>query len=176
MEILTELGFSKTDMYMLLLCPLFTTVGGLVHVLMTSCDLSKWPVISPPTEFNFSSTGWKSNALELMKIGFKHVINLPAALIHPPYWVFARLALSALTGLVVGLYFVGSFPSSPGGVARIFALCVIIGYVAPSFWLAKEKWMLTIIESDFFKFKVAEIIKQASNDRKALEKENDRPS
>jgi len=97
---------------------------------------------------------------------------MPAALVHPPYWIFARIALSGLTGLVVGLYFVGTFPSSPGGVARIFAMCVFIGYVARTIWLAKEKWVLTIVESDVFKEQLTKVIKSVVVDAAVTNKSN----
>ena len=143
-------------------------------MLIVSCDLSKWPVIKPVTELELSASDWKLKAHELTVFALKRILSMPAALVYPPYWIFARLALSVLTGLVVGLYFVGTFPSSPDGVARIFAMCVFIGYAAPTIWLAKEKWVLTIVQSDVFKDQLAKIIKQVVFDAKMKEEENEK--
>jgi hypothetical protein len=103
METLIDLGFSELDIKILFLCPLFTAIGGLVHVLMVSCDLSRWPAIKPVTELELSSNDWKSKAHEITAFVLKRILSMPAALVHPPYWIFARIALSGLTGLVIGL-------------------------------------------------------------------------
>lgn len=116
MNILTEFGFNSIDIKMLLLCPFFTTIGGPAHILMVSCDLSNWPVIRLSPELELSSGNWREKINELTVFMLKRVLVVPVVLIHSPYWIVARLALSALKDLVVGLYFVGSFPTpSPEG-------------------------------------------------------------
>lgn len=144
MEILSELGFSNIDIKMLILCPLFSSVGGIIHALMLSCNLSKWPACAI-TDFQLP-TGNKEKLHKVLAYTVNCIIALPRVLLHPPYWILAKVSLSALTGLIIALYFVGIFPpvepgviANPEGVARIFALCIFIGYMAPMLWIAKEK-------------------------------------
>ena len=171
-DVLATLNFSETDILMLLLCPCFSAIGGLLHVLMSSCDLTRWPTIRLSADVDLSSGDWKSKAIELTVFAFKRVLMAPVVLIHAPYWILARLALSLLTGLIVGLYFVGVFPDSPGGIARIFALSVFIGYVSPILWLAKEKWVLSVVESETFKIELSKAVTQAYENSKATEEKS----
>lgn len=172
MNVLIELGFSKLDIEMMWVSSIFTTIGGLLHVLMKTYDFSKWPVIEPPANVGLSSSDRHSKAIEFAEFVIKQVMVLPSALIHPPCWIITRLSVSMLTGLIVGLYFIGVFPSSLGGIARISILCIFIGYQAPTLWFAKERWVLAVIESDVFKEQLSKAIKKASDDFKAIEKEN----
>ena len=176
MDILAKLYFSEEEITMLYLCPIFAAIGGFLHILMSSCDLTKWPESKPSSDLNLSSGDWKSQAYKLVEFVLKGVIKLPVVLIHSPYWIVARLALSVLTGLIVGLYFIGVLPESSGGIARIFALSVFIGYVSPILWLAKEKWVLSVVESKVFKDQLSKTIMEAYNGSRAVEKEKNKPT
>lgn len=49
-------------------------------------------------------------------------------------------------GLVVALYFIGSIQSNISSVARILALCILLGYQAPNIWHSQEKVLKKIID------------------------------
>jgi len=177
MEILTELGFSSIDINMLILCPFFSAIGGIIHVLILSCDLSKWPACAI-TDFKLPTDN-KKKLDEALAFVANRIMALPRVLLHPPYWILAKVSLSALTGLIIALYFVGIFPpvapgviGNPEGVARIFALCIFVGYLAPMLWIAKEKQILTIIESEAFQERLSKIIINNANNGKDR-KDND---
>jgi len=154
MDLFTDLGFSTLDIKILLLCPLFTAVGGFAHK----------PLGRSSIELKLTSgENWKMNLFRFMAFCYAKVCEWVTLLLHPPIWILGRLLLSGVTGLVIGFYFSGTVPLSPppGDVARILATCIIIGYAAPKFWLAKKKWMLDVVKSDEFKGHLNQAIKEA---------------
>lgn len=163
MEILTTLGFTKIDINMIFLCPFFSSVGGIIHILMLSCNLSKWPDCEI-TDFHLPTDN-KEKLHKALSFSIKYLIALPRVLINSPYWILARISLSALTGLIIALYFVGIFPQTAGGISRILILCISIGYMAPMLWVAKEKWIVNVIESKAFQERLLNLISDISDER-----------
>ncbi len=155
-KMLLDFGFSTIDIDMMILCPFFGAIGGLMHFLMLSINLRKWPVYSGK---GLTLEKYEGNKFEKMLWFFADCIMLlPQFLLDimfsKPFWILARISLSSFTGLMVALYFVGIFPSTdcnPTGPARVLALCIVIGYMAPALWLAKEHWFLMMIAPSSFK-------------------------
>ncbi len=56
------------------------------------------------------------------------------------------LLISLALGLVVALYFVGSIKSEMSSVAKILALCILLGYQSPNFWSSQEKVLKKMID------------------------------
>ena len=49
-------------------------------------------------------------------------------------------------GLVVALYFVGAITDSISSVARILALCILLGYQAPNIWQSQEAAIKRLVD------------------------------
>ncbi|MGH7491531.1 MAG: hypothetical protein ACREOO_03965 [bacterium] len=110
MDLLTGLGFSKTDYQLFWICPIFSLIGTLISVFASDMNLAK-----PNT----------SGKLVILWIYFE--------------WAIRRLYMGAATGLIVALYYVDVSSDSPASLARIFLLSIIVGYSAPRFWSTLEK-------------------------------------
>lgn len=148
LEILTEIGFKSQDISLLALCPLFSVIGGFVHMLMLRADFSRIPN---------SSVGHVSLLSVIERIG----------------WSVSRLLLSAAIGLVFGLYLVGALTESPNTVARILAFSIILGYAAPRLWASQEKIVNEVVderlrkilkESDLFESKGTKVVSEAEEE------------
>ena len=54
--------------------------------------------------------------------------------------------IGLILGFVVALYFVGAITNNITSVARIFALCVLLGYQAPKIWSLQERLLQDAVE------------------------------
>lgn len=54
--------------------------------------------------------------------------------------------VGGILGLVVALYFVGAITEHVTSLARVLALCILLGYQAPNLWRAQEKILGSIVE------------------------------
>lgn len=54
--------------------------------------------------------------------------------------------VGAVLGFVVALYFIGAVSDHLTSLARILALCILLGYQAPSLWRTQERILSTIVE------------------------------
>lgn len=115
------LGFSAQDLLLIKLCPIFAVIGGIVHIVLIRDDFS----VFPDKPVGLASTGTAFNRLT---------------------WMFARLALSYIVGLVFALYLVGALTESPTTIARILAFSVLVGFAAPKLWKSQEKVLTELIE------------------------------
>ena len=117
-----DLGFSKYDFALLLLCPLGALIGSCAFAITTTIPLE------PPTEDHH------------YVLAPKHIRVARGA------WLFLRLILGAILGLLLGLYFVGAIQETPSTLAKVVALSIIAGYAAPKIWLAQDKIISSQIE------------------------------
>jgi hypothetical protein len=120
MDFLYDIGFSKQDIMLIILCPLSSMIGGLVHFLVLETDFSKMP--------GRAFLGQKEDVLGRVK------------------WIIGRLIISSVLGLVIGLYFVGALVEGPTIVARIIAFSIFVGYAAHKVWVSSDKVIAKIIE------------------------------
>ena len=129
-EFLTELGFKKYDLALLLFCPAGAVLGSFAHAMLTSinpdqppCDEKRVRVASP---------------------------RLAAA---RGSWLVLRLSLGAILGLVIALYFIGALQENLTTLAKIIALSILLGYGAPKIWVAQERLLLDrvryLVEREF---------------------------
>ncbi len=54
--------------------------------------------------------------------------------------------VGAVLGFVVALYFIGAVSDHLTSLARILALCILLGYQAPSLWRTQERIVSNIVE------------------------------
>lgn len=163
-ELFGDIGFTGADLGLMLFCSFFSAVGGLVHILVRSDDVSNWPPDPELPEFTPPASGYldsfKGFFLRFLCNGFRHA---PHFLSRRPTWIVARLVLSMITGLLVALFFVGTAPVPPIAhySAKILILSIIAGYLAPSLWMIKERMILDFLESTAFKNLLVEQITSA---------------
>jgi hypothetical protein len=119
---LLELGFSKQDIWMLLLCPLCSVFGSIINIFSIDMDLNE------PLNKGNCTKGFENNIFYWE-------------------WFFRRIFIGMITGLIIALYFVGALTSSSTTIARILAFSILIGYASPKFWIAQEKILISLIES-----------------------------
>jgi len=119
---LLELGLSKYDIALLILCPASAAIGSFAFAI--NATISEMP---PKEE---SKTYFVSEKLQKARGA----------------WLFLRILLGAIMGLFLGLYFVGSIQESPSTIAKIVALSLLFGYAAPKIWLAQDKVIASQVE------------------------------
>lgn len=120
MELLIELGFSKQDAFIIFLCPVFSVLGGVVHLMQLDTDFNKLP----------SGGG----------------LHKPGAIIGRLKWSVSRFSISFVIGLVFALYFVGSVNDGPSAIAKLLAFSIMLGYVAPRVWSSQDNIIAPAIE------------------------------
>jgi hypothetical protein len=110
------LGFSQFDVALIILCPIGGVIGSFAYAIVDSID----PTNSPKKEDQvvFNSKGLQE---------------------HRGAWLGLRCTLGAILGLVIGLYFIGAIQENPTTIAKILALSILAGYVAPKVWTAQDK-------------------------------------
>ena len=113
-EYLVELGFKQYDIALLLLCPLGAVLGSIAHVLLQVMNPNR-----PP------------------RLGSMRIVS--AADVGRYAWIAGRLALGAILGLVIALYFIGALQENLTTLAKIVALSVLLGSAAPRLWIMQEK-------------------------------------
>lgn len=117
-----DLGFSKYDIALLLLCPVGAVIGSFAFAI--TATISDKP---PTREHHFT---FASNQLRAAR----------------GMWIVLRLMLGAILGFLLGLYFVGAIQETPSTLAKVVALSIIAGYAAPKIWLAQDKVVSSQIE------------------------------
>ncbi|WP_316365623.1 hypothetical protein [Candidatus Thiodiazotropha sp. CDECU1] len=128
MEYLSVLGFSEFDQLMLLVCHVFSMIGSLAHIFVLDNDYSHSPRFKDGRKMKISE--FINPFLESGGRG---------------WWVVGRFIIGAIIGLVIALYFVGALTPNASTVARVLALCVFAGYLAPQIWFSQEKIVMKII-------------------------------
>ncbi len=119
-----NLGFSKQDTLLLLLCPLFALLGGMVHMYTLAHAYSKMP-----RSARFRS---REEAYPLMMFS--------------ALWASGRLLLAAIAGLILSLYMVGALTNYPATIARILGASILVGYVALRLWATQEAVFINVLE------------------------------
>lgn len=117
-EFLVDLGLKKYDVALLVLCPCAAMLGSFAHVILQMINPQRMP-----TQGNTRILGHLD--------AFGRMV-----------WTMLRLALGAILGLVIALYFIGALQENISTLAKIIALSVLIGYAAPKLWLAQEKLVI----------------------------------
>ncbi len=118
-ELLTELGFKKYDLALLIFCPAGAIIGSLAQAILATISPD-----SPPKDPGRS---------------YKAPPHLAAA---RGSWLILRLTLGAILGLVIALYFVGALQENLTTFAKIIALSILLGYAAPKIWVAQENILI----------------------------------
>lgn len=121
-EILKDLGLSRLDIVLLVLCPLFSTLGSFVHFCLLESDFSSVP------------------AQNKAPIDFRGHMALFE-------WLLRRMFVGGVAGLALALFFVGSLVDSGATVAKVLAGSILVGYAAPKLWFTQEKLLMSIIEA-----------------------------
>jgi hypothetical protein len=110
------IDFGAYNTALLILCPLGSIIGSLAHAIVITISLDSLP--NEEGKIYFASKDLqKARSL----------------------WLFLRLGLGAILGLVLGLYFIGAIQETPSTLAKVVALSILAGYVAPKVWLAQDE-------------------------------------
>jgi len=128
MEYLAKLGFSEFDQIMLIICPIFSMIGSLAHIFILDNDFTK-----PPAPNSGAKMKFLDFIYPFIESGGRG------------WWVAGRFVVGAIIGLVIALYFVGALNPQASTVARVLALCIFAGYLAPQIWFSQEKTVMKII-------------------------------
>ncbi len=135
-EALHTLGFSQLDIAMLMLCPMAAVLGSFVHMFMVENDFTKMPkpereqsVIEHVNKSIFSLNSWIA------------MLNQKRW-----YWVWGRITIGLSVGLLVALYFVGAINPGAANSAKVLALAILAGYLAPKLFIAQEKAVSVALE------------------------------
>lgn len=120
MQLWADLGFSKFDFLLLVLCPLGAILGGLARFIMLDTNFERLP----------GGGRWHPTMTAVAR--FK--------------WVTSHVFISAVLGLVFALYFVGSIKEAPSSVTKLAAFAVLLGYAAPRLWASQEKMVMQVVE------------------------------
>jgi len=54
--------------------------------------------------------------------------------------------VGGVLGIVIALYFVGAITDHLTSLARVLALCILLGYQAPNLWRAQEQVIASIVD------------------------------
>ncbi|WP_320424675.1 hypothetical protein [Roseateles agri] len=114
---------------MLMLCPAAAVLGSFVHMFMVENDFSQMPklneergVVNRIEKSVFSLASWFS------------VFNQKRW-----YWIWGRVTVGVAVGMLVALYFVGAINPGAANSAKVLALSVLAGYLAPKLFIAQER-------------------------------------
>jgi hypothetical protein len=140
---------------LLILCPFFAALG--TTVLSSIKFLNSKPIFIPsgvPPEngdpegvFTIPTEQIIENYNKRLKNEYDKVVTKAR------HEFFQLLYVGLVLGLVIALYFVGSITESITSIARIFALCILLGYQAPKLW----QWQERVVE-DAVKSKISGLI------------------
>jgi hypothetical protein len=111
-----SLGLTSHDAALLVGCPIGGVIGSMAQAIVKTIDLN-----GPP------------NREDDMQLASEELQKLRGM------WLYMRLTLGAILGLVFGLYFIGAIQPTVGTAAKIIALSIVAGYAAPKIWEAQEK-------------------------------------
>lgn len=118
------------DVALLTLCPFFGAIGGLVarHLRLTEMLGQVRPIVT-----------YKNTE--------KSEVDSPQkAYISYPHVGPNATLVGGVLGLVVALYFVGAITDQITSLARVFALCILLGYQAPNLWQAQAKVISNLVD------------------------------
>ncbi|MFC7420229.1 hypothetical protein ACFQNF_10065 [Iodobacter arcticus] len=118
-EFLTELGFKKYDLALLIFCPAGAVIGSLAQSILVTINPNT-PPKNPTKTYRAPS----------------HLAEARSA------WLTLRLMLGAILGLVIALYFVGALQENLTTLAKIVALSILLGYSAPKIWVTQERVLI----------------------------------
>ncbi len=117
------------DAFLLALCPLFGALGGMVSRHLTLADIrTKLATSEDPKPDSVDRSPSENQHSQVRTYGPN------AALV------------GGVLGIVVALYFVGAITDHVTSLARVFALCILLGYQAPNLWRAQEKVIASLVD------------------------------
>ncbi len=121
------------DAALILFCPLAAAIGGCAHVLILQSKYDKIPapgsmILLPRREAMFKG-----------------------------FWIVSRLFLSAIIGLVVALYFLGTVKEEVATLGKLLAFSILIGYSAPRIWS---------MQAEIMEFKARELAEKMKSEGK----------
>ncbi|MGP9824052.1 hypothetical protein ACT048_06165 [Ectopseudomonas khazarica] len=117
--VLSAIGFTPFDYYLLLACIIGSVVGSFAQAIAATIHPD-----GPPN---------KEGIMQLASPELRQIRGI---------WLTLRLILGAILGLVFGLYFVGTLHQTGAVFAKIWGLSFIVGYAAPKIWQAQEAALL----------------------------------
>ncbi len=121
-------GFTCQDILFLFFCSAFAALGGITNICVLWTDYSKLP-----DEGSFVLASLMVSRIRI-------------------FWIFIRISLSCVVGLIFGLFLVGALNSNSATTARIFALSILIGYAAPKLLVTQEALISEAVENKLRKF------------------------
>jgi hypothetical protein len=149
LHLATNVGLSKLDVVLLLGCPFCAALGTTVSAVIRR--VSEKPVFTPLSEIPPNAFGEKlidmseGQRLKFLNQERKDIFELN--LLRHGRGELVRLAFIGLVlGFVVSLYFVGAITDNITSIARIFALCILLGYQAPQIWALQENIFKEAVE------------------------------
>ena len=142
-------GLSVLDVTLLCLCPVFaalgTVVSGTIKKLGEKIDFEEATTLPANRLYEDLTDLTIAEKLrtynEERKELFEHFKRREKRLT-----AFRLAFIGFALGVVIALYFVGSITQSITSVARVFALCVLLGYQAPNLWAVQEKVIGKVVE------------------------------
>lgn len=142
-------GLTTLDLVLLALCPVFAALGTTVSASIKR--VSQKVEFEEATELPVSVQGKDEASLsEEEKLKLYNERHRKA---HREFEFYKnraegrRLAyIGFVLGLVIALYFVGSIKQDITAVARILALCILLGYQAPTLWSLQESVIKNAVE------------------------------
>lgn len=123
---------SNFDIILLTGCPIASVIGSYANTLILEMNLSEMPVT-------------KKNGKVLVHI--RSFLESTFLL----KWLFARLLVGAILGLVLALYFVGIIKEDINSIARILAFAILIGYAAPKLWVSQDRALKKYVDKSLKK-------------------------
>lgn len=132
MEIINQLNLGLTDKILLLGCPFAAIIGSFANWLILEVNLSEKPI----TRKNGKIT-----------VGLRS--SLEAAFVLK--WIFFRLLVGGILGLVLALYFIGIIKDDLNSISRLLAFAILLGYAAPKMWISQEKLIQKYIDEQIKK-------------------------
>ncbi|WP_161865055.1 hypothetical protein [Pseudomonas yangonensis] len=123
--VLSAIGFTPFDYYLLLACTFGSVAGSFAQAIAATIHPD-----GPPN---------KEGILVLASPELREMRGM---------WLTLRLILGAILGFVFGLYFVGTLHQTGAVFAKIWGLSFIVGYAAPKIWQAQEAALLARLRED----------------------------
>ncbi|MFG6462591.1 hypothetical protein ACG04Q_13510 [Roseateles sp. DXS20W] len=117
------------DLALLCLCPVFGALGGVVSRHLTLADIR-------------SKLDSNSHLSENTTADTTQTVKYQPA----PHFGPNAVLVGAILGIVVALYFVGAITDHVTSLARVFALCILLGYQASNLWRAQEKIIASLVD------------------------------
>ena len=130
-------GLTALDVGLLLFCPiaaaLGTTVSTMIRLVNAQPEFEELKEL--PASYRKERGSSLSEEQELALLNEERRKDYAVAMWKRDRGQLPRLTFIGLVlGFVVALYFVGAITQSATSLARILALCVLLGYQAPTLW------------------------------------------